>query len=78
MSKKSKKKTQPKFNYAVGQYWEGDSGAVGCYMTYSNVVHFGTLKEAKAHRDYCINNTDLEDDGSKPDYRIFMLVEVPV
>lgn len=71
----STKTTEKQFNFAVGRYWEGDSGAVGCYMTYNNVVHFGTLKQAKAHRDYCNRHSEL--DGEPKDYKVFMLVEVP-
>jgi hypothetical protein len=74
MAKKTKPKDQ-KFNYAVGQYWEGNSGSVGCYMSGSE-VHFGTLKEAKAFRDYCNKQPSL--DNEPRDYKIFMLVEVPV
>lgn len=73
-----KKKPEQKFNYAVGTYWEGNSGAVGCYTSYNSEVKFGALKDAKAFRDYCVNNSDLNEDGSKPDYKIFMLVELPV
>lgn len=63
-------KTEKKFNYAVGSYWEGDSGAVGCYA-YHNEVFFGTLKEAKKFKKYC------KSQDPEKEYKIFMLVEVP-
>jgi hypothetical protein len=64
------KKSEKKFNYAVGSYWEGDSGAVGCYASGSEVF-FGSLKEAKKFKKYCESK-----DKNKP-YKIFMLVEIP-
>ena len=42
----AKKKQAKKFNYAVGHYWEGESGSVGCYA-YGNEHFYGTMEEAK-------------------------------
>lgn len=73
----TKKKEQKKFNYAVGFYWNGEDGSVGCYMCGSE-VHFGTLKEAQDHRKYVSaqqDNTTI--DRTKREYKIFQLVEVP-
>lgn len=64
------KKKEKKFNYAVGSYWEGEEGAVGCYA-YGHEVFFGTLKEAKKFKKYC------ESQNEDQAYKIFMLVEIP-
>ena len=60
-----------KINYAIGHYWDDSDGAVGCYMTYSNDVHFGTLKEAEDHLEY------VKSRSPEKNWRIFQLVEVP-
>lgn len=59
-----------KYNFAVGFYWEGDSGAVGCYSTGSEVF-YATLQEAKEFQTYCHAR------NNKQTYKIFQLVEVP-
>lgn len=65
------KKEKNKFNYAVGHYWEGANGSVGCYACGSQ-IHFGTLKDAKNYLKYV--------EAQSPEYtwKIFQLVEVPV
>lgn len=77
------KKSEPKFNYAVGFYWNGKDGSVGCYASGSE-VHFGTLKEAKDYREYCQRQAkrdkergDFIGDKVEREYKVFMLVEVP-
>ena len=72
-----KKKTTKKFNYAVGFYWEGDSGSVGCYASGSEVF-YGTLEEARNFQTYCQTGPDNKARGKdKRIYKIFQLVEVP-
>ncbi len=71
----AKKKQAKKFNFAVGFYWEGDSGSIGCYSSGSE-VHFATLDEARDFRTYCQNQPDNKG-KNKRDYKIFQLVEVP-
>jgi hypothetical protein len=71
----TKKKQAKQFNYAVGFYWEGESGSVGCYA-YHSEVHYGTLKEAKDFQKYCRNQQKSEPKDQRRDYRIFQLVEV--
>jgi len=70
-----KKKQTKKFNYAVGQYWEGDSGSVGCYA-YGSEVHYGTLEEAQNFLAYVQSKKKTKAERAK--YKIFQLVEVPV
>ena len=72
----AKKKPQLKFNYAVGHYWEGESGSVGCY-TYHNQVHYGTIKEANNFLNYIKEENKKKPVKERRDHRIFMLVEVP-
>jgi hypothetical protein len=73
----SKKKQAKKFNYAVGFYWEGDSGSVGCYYSGSE-VHYGTLEEAKNFLTYVNNKQKVRPKAERNEYKIFQLVEVPV
>lgn len=63
------------FNYAVGFYWEGGTGSVGCYASGSE-VHYGSLEEARNFQTYCQNRDDNKG-KYKRDYKIFQLVEVP-
>ena len=72
----AKKKHQPKFNYAVGRYWEGESGSVGCYA-YGSEVHYGTVTEANNFLNYVKAQDKKKPVKDRSDYRIFMLVEVP-
>lgn len=60
-----------KINYAIGHYWEDSDGAVGCYMTYSNDVHFGTISEAEDHLEY------VKSRSPDKEWHIFQLVRVP-
>ena len=71
----AKKKQAKKFNYAVGFYWEGDSGPVGCYAN-GTEVHFGSIEDARNYQTYCQNQPDNKG-KDKRQYKIFQLVEVP-
>jgi hypothetical protein len=71
----AKKRQAKKFNYAVGFYWEGDSGSVGCY-TYHSEVHYGTMEEANNFLEYV--RSQKKTNAEKAKYKIFQLVEVPV
>lgn len=72
----AKKKQAKKFNYAVGFYWEGDSGSVGTYA-YGSETFYGTMEDAKNFQEYCQNRPDNKG-KDKRQYKIFQLVEVPV
>jgi len=69
-----KKKQAKKFNYAVGHYWEGESGAVGCYA-YHSEVHYGTMVDAQNFLAYVQSQKKTKAEKAK--YKIFQLVEVP-
>lgn len=69
------KKQAKKFNYAVGHYWEGESGSVGCYA-YHSEVHYGTMEEANNFLEYVRSQKKTKAEKAK--YKIFQLVEVPV
>jgi hypothetical protein len=69
------KKQAKQFNYAVGFYWEGESGSVGCYAHHSE-VHYGTMEDAQNFLTYVQNQKKTKAEKSK--YKIFQLVEVPV
>ena len=69
------KKQAKKFNYAVGHYWEGDSGSVGCYA-YHSEVHYGTMEDANNFLEYV--RSQKKTTAEKAKYKIFQLVEVPV
>lgn len=71
----AKKKESKKFNYAVGFYWEGDTGSVGCYA-YHSEVHYGTMEEAQNFLAYVQSQKKTKAEKAK--YKIFQLVEVPV
>jgi hypothetical protein len=71
----TKKKQAKQFNYAVGHYWEGESGSVGCYAYYSE-VHYGTMEDAQNFLTYVQNQKKTKAEKAK--YKIFQLVEVPV
>ena len=71
----AKKKQAKKFNYAVGFYWEGDGGSVGCYA-YHSEVHYGTMEEANNFLEYVRGQKKTKAEKAK--YKIFQLVEVPV
>jgi hypothetical protein len=73
----AKKKQAKKFNYAVGHYWEGESGSVGCYAYGSEVFH-GTMEEAQNFLKYVQGQDANEKKADRRDWRIFQLVEVPV
>ena len=73
----SKKKQAKQFNYAVGFYWEGDLGSIGCYASGSE-VHYGTLEEAQNFLKYVQGKSKAEPKDKRKDYKIFQLVEVPV
>jgi hypothetical protein len=68
------KKIQKKFNYAVGRYWEGESGSVGCY-NYFGEVHYGTMEDAKHTLAYVQSQKKTK--AEKEQYKIFQLVEIP-
>jgi hypothetical protein len=71
----AKKKQAKKFNYAIGHYWEGDSGSVGVY-TYFNDIHYGTMEEAQDFLAYVQSKRKTKAEKAK--YKIFQLIEVPV
>ena len=63
------------FNYAVGFYWEGESGSVGCYA-YHSEVHYGTMEDAQNFLKYVQDQKKTKAEKAK--YKIFQLVEVTV
>ena len=69
------KKQVKKFNYAVGHYWEGESGSVGTY-NYFGEVHYGTMEDARDFLAYVQSQKKTK--AEKEKYKIFQLVEVPV
>lgn len=73
----TKKKQAKKFNYAVGHYWEGESGSVGCYA-YGNEHFYGTMEEAKSFLEYVQSKDKNLTKSERRDWRIFQLIEVPV
>lgn len=73
----TKKKQAKKFNYAVGHYWEGESGSVGTY-NYFGEVHYGTMKDAKDTLSYVQSKDEDKKKDGRRDWRIFQLIEVPV
>ena len=72
------KKTAKKFNYAIGHYWEGESGSVGCYA-YGSEHFYGTMEQAKSFLEY-VQEMDKKEKkkADRRDWRIFQLIEVPV
>jgi hypothetical protein len=72
----SKKKQAKQFNYAVGHYWEGESGSVGCYA-YGNEHFYGTMEQAKSFLKYVQDQDAKEKKADRRDWRIFQLIEVP-
>ena len=72
-----KKKQAKQFNYAVGHYWEGESGSIGCYA-YHNEHFYGTMEEAKSFLAYVQEQDKKKPKVERSDWRIFQLVEVPV
>lgn len=60
-----------RFTYAVGHYWDKSKESVGCYA-YGNEVHSGTMEEANNFLSY------VKKESPDKDWKIFMLVEVPV
>lgn len=74
----AKKKQAKKFNYAVGHYWEGESGSVGCYA-YGNEHFYGTMEEAQSFLKY-VQDMDVKEKkkADRRDWRIFQLIELPV
>lgn len=70
----AKKKQSKKFNYAVGFYWEGDSGSVGCYA-YGSEHFYGTMEDAQNFLKYV--QSQKKTNAEKEKYKIFQLVEVP-
>jgi hypothetical protein len=73
----AKKKPAKKFNYAVGHYWEGESGSVGVY-NYFGEIHHGTMEEARDFLTYVQEKDKVKKRADRRDWRIFQLVEVPV
>jgi len=72
----SKKKQAKKFSYAVGHYWEGESGSVGVY-SYFGQVHHGTMQEAQTFLKYVQDKNVKEPKADRKDWRIFQLIEIP-
>ena len=73
----AKKKQAKQFNYAVGHYWEGESGSVGTYA-YGRELFFGTMDQAKSFLEYVQAENKKKKLADRRDWRIFQLVEVPV
>jgi hypothetical protein len=73
----TKKKIEKKFNYAIGHYWGGESGSVGCY-NYFGEIHHGTMEEAQHTLKYVQQKDKAEPRADRRDWRIFQLIEVPV
>jgi hypothetical protein len=73
----TKKKQAKKFNYAVGHYWEGESGSIGLY-TYGNDHFYGTMEDAKFFLNLAQEHDKEKKKKDRIDWRIFQLVEVPV
>lgn len=73
----TKKKQAKQFNYAVGFYWEGESGSVGCYA-HGSETHHGTMEDAQNFLKYVQNQQADKKKADRRDYKIFQLVEVPV
>ena len=71
------KKKAKQFNYAVGHYWEGESGSVGCY-TYHSEIGYGTMEQAQKFLEYVQEQDKKNPKASRRDWRIFQLIEVPV
>jgi hypothetical protein len=65
-----------KFNYVVGRRWNPDEaeGSVAAY-SYGGQVHYGTMEDAEAFRDYC-NGTLRPMEWKDGGYRIYKLVEI--
>ena len=72
-----KKKQAKKFNYAVGFYWEGESGSVGCYA-YGSEHFYGTMEDAQNFLTYVQRQQEDKKKADRKDYKIFQLIEVPV
>lgn len=72
----TKKKQAKQFNYAVGFYWEGDSGSVGCYA-YGSETHYGTMEDAQNFLKYVQSQQADKKKADRKDYKIFQLVEIP-
>lgn len=66
-----------KFNYAVGHYWEDETGSVGVY-NYFGEVHHGTIEEAKNLLLYVQDKDKKNPKSERSNWKIFQLVEVPV
>jgi hypothetical protein len=72
----AQKKQPKKFSYAVGHYWEGESGSVGVY-NYFGEVHYGTMEEAISTLNYVQDKNKKEPKADRKDWRIFQLIEIP-
>ena len=72
---KREPREERKFNYAVGHYWEGESGSVGVY-NYFGEVHYGTAEEAKNTLKYVKSQYKKEPKEDRKKWRIFRLCEV--
>ena len=73
----AKKKPQKSFNYAIGHYWNGETGSVGVY-NYFGEVHHGTMEDAEHTLAYVQGTEKEKKKEDRRDWRIFQLVEVPV
>jgi hypothetical protein len=60
-----------KINYAIGHYWEGETGSVGTY-NYFGEVSYGTIDEAKELLEY------VKKKSPNHDWKIFQLVKMPI
>lgn len=63
--------SQHNFNYVIARPWGDDTESLCCYMTYANVVHYGTLEDAKEHLKYVISR---QEEGEPTDYKIYKVV----
>lgn len=58
-----------KFNYAIGHYWNDESGSIGCY-SYFGEVHYGTMEDAENMLDY------VQGKSPEHDWKIFKVIGV--
>jgi hypothetical protein len=60
-----------KLNYAIGHYWDDETGAVGCY-NYFGEVHYGTIEEAQVMLEY------VQEKSPDHNWKIFQLIKMHV
>ncbi len=60
-----------KLNYAIGHYWDDETGSVGCY-NYFGEVHYGTIEEAQVMLEY------VQEKSPDHNWKIFQLIKMHV